>query len=151
MNSKELEEKKNGENKSRLCVGYLVPSKKVKGELEFKKFIESQQQHINVYYCLKDEFNLEEEKAIIIAEVEDLEGYHLLEPLYKNEKTGSVVYVDTLNAITYNSNKLITGAPAFDIAVEQVGYQLSYSKEDMQKILGNMNQKGIENRIEKRK
>lgn len=136
-------EERRKEEGTHLSVGYLVPSKKVKGELEFKRCIESQQQHLNVYYDLKDTFNLKEDSNTFIGEVEGLEGYHLLEPLYQNRETNSMVYVDALNASTHDFSEILTSTVAYKAAIEQIGYQESYSRNDMEVMLDKMNQEEI--------
>lgn len=136
------------ENNNQMIVGYLVPSKKVIGELEFKRCIESQQPHLKLSYRLKEEFKLEEQPDTIIAEVKGIEGYHMLEPLYQNRKTGSMIYIDALEAIIYDSSEILTGTSAFDVAMEYNGYQLSYNKEDIEGMLNKINtqEKGIAKR-----
>lgn len=134
------------EKKNHVCVGYLVPSERVKGELEFKRCIESQKSHLKVFYDLKEEFNLEERPDIIIAQTQGLEGYHMLEPLYKN--MNSMVYIDTLNTTTYDIGEIVTYVPAFDVATEQIGYQTSYKKDAIEAMLDKMDpkEKGIAKR-----
>ncbi len=136
------------ENNNQMIVGYLVPSKKVIGELEFKKCIESQQSHLKLFYSLKEAFNLEEQSDTIVAEVKKSEGYHLLEPLYQNGKTGSMVYIDALEATTYDSSELLTSISAFNVALEYIGYQISYNKDVVEKMLDKMStqEKGIAKR-----
>lgn len=136
------------ENTKCVLVGYLVPSKKVKGELEFKKCIDSEQSHLNLYYDLKNEFNLEESYDTIIAEVKGQQGYHMLEPLYKSEKTNSLIYIDTFNAVTYDSSELLTSKSAYEVVMEHIEYQLTYSKDILEVMLNNINiqDKGIAKR-----
>ena len=118
---------KGNENNNQTIVGYLVPSKKVIGELEYKKCIESQQSHLRLSYCLKEEFKLEEQSDTVIAE---LKG------------------IDALEAITYDSSEILTSTSAFDVAMEYSGYQLSYHKETIEGMLNKMNtqEKGIAKR-----
>ena len=137
------------EKKDHVCVGYLVPSVKFNGELEFKRVIESQQPHLDVFYDLKEEFNLEERPDIIVAETQGLEGYHMLEPLYKNITTNSMIYIDTLNATTHDISEIVTCAPAFDVAMKQIGYQTSYKKDAIEVMLDKIDSK--EKEIAKRK
>ena len=139
---------KGNENNNQTIVGYLVPSKKVIGELEYKKCIESQQSHLRLSYCLKEEFKLEEQSDTVIAELKGIDGYHMLEPLYQNRKTGSMIYIDALEAITYDSSEILTSTSAFDVAMEYSGYQLSYHKETVEGMLNKMNtqEKGIAKR-----
>ena len=111
--------------------------------------IERQQPHLDVFYDLKEEFNLEERPDIIIAETQGLEGYHMLEPLYKNITTNSMIYIDTLNTTTHDISEIVTCAPAFDVAMKQIGYQTSYKKDAIEVMLDKIDSK--EKEIAKRK